>query len=47
MEKKFSVKEFFKSTAFKCIYVLLAIVLVCGVLLAFCNDLFEVTAKRS
>lgn len=46
MEKKFSVKEFFKSTAFKCIYVLLAIVLVCGVLLAFCNDLFEVTAEE-
>ena len=46
MEKKFSVKSFFKSTAFKCIYVLLAIVLVCGVLLAFCNDLFEVTAEE-
>lgn len=46
MEKKFSVKEFFKSTAFKCIYVLLAIVLVCGVLLAFCHDLFEVTAEE-
>ena len=46
MEKKFSVKEFFKSTAFKCIYVLLAIVLVCGVLLAFCNDLFEVSDEE-
>lgn len=46
MEKKFSVKEFFKSTAFKCIYVLLAIVLVCGLLLAFCNDLFEVSDEE-
>ncbi len=45
-KKQFSVKSFFKSTAFKCIYVLLAIVLVCGVLLAFCNDLFEVTAEE-
>lgn len=35
-------KEFFKSTAFKCIAVLLSIVLICGVLLTFCNALFFV-----
>ena len=45
-KKAFSVKEFFKSTAFKCIAVLLAIALVCGILLTFCNDLFEVTDEE-
>ena len=45
-KKAFSVKEFFKSTAFKCIAVLLAIALVCGILLTFCNDLFEVTDQE-
>ena len=45
-KKTFSVKEFFKSTAFKCIAVLLAIALVCGILLTFCNDLFEVTDEE-
>ncbi|HIU80510.1 MAG TPA: hypothetical protein IAC67_06300 [Candidatus Coproplasma excrementipullorum] len=36
-------KEFFKSTAFKCIAVLLSIVLICGVLLTICNSLFGVS----
>ena len=45
-KKPFSVKEFFKSTSFKCIAVLLAIVLVCGILLTICNSLFEVTDKE-
>ena len=35
-------REFFKSTAFKCIAVLLAIVLICGIVLTFCNALLEV-----
>ena len=39
-------KQFFKSTAFKCIAVLLSIMLVCGVLLTFCNALFYVTDKE-
>ena len=42
-KKPFSVKEFFKSTAFKCIAVLLIIVLVSGILLTFCNALFYVS----
>lgn len=49
-EKKrgMTVKEFFKSTAFKCIMVLLAIVLVCGILLTICNTLFYVSdAERA
>lgn len=41
-----SVKQFFKSTAFKCIAVLLSIVLVCGVLLTLCNSLFYVTDQE-
>ncbi len=36
-------KEFFKSTAFKCICVLLCIVLICGILLTICNALFFVS----
>ncbi len=36
-------KEFFKSTAFKCIAVLLSIVLICGILLTLCNALLYVT----
>ena len=39
-------KEFFKSTAFKCIAVLLSIVLICGILLTFCNALFFVTTDE-
>jgi hypothetical protein len=43
-----SVKSFFKSTAFKCIVVLLAIVIVCGAFLTICNSLFYVTdAERT
>ena len=38
-------KEFFKSTSFKCIAVLLSILLVCGVLLTLCNAVFKVTEK--
>ena len=38
-----SAKAFFKSTSFKCIAVLLSILLVCGVLLTICNALFYVT----
>ena len=41
-----TLKEFFKSTAFKCIIVLLAIVLICGILLTICNTLFEVTDEE-
>lgn len=39
-------KEFFKSTAFKCICVLLCIVLICGILLTICNALFFVSDKE-
>lgn len=39
-------KQFFKSTAFKCIAVLLSILLVCGILLTICNSLFYVTAEE-
>ena len=39
-------KEFFKSTAFKCIAVLLSIVLICGILLTFANALFGVTDEE-
>lgn len=39
-------KEFFKSTAFKCIAVLLSIVLICGILLTFCNALFAVSTDE-
>ena len=38
-----TVKEFFKSTAFKCIIVLLTILLVCGVFLTVMYGLLEVT----
>lgn len=38
-------KEFFKSTAFKCICVLLCIVLICGILLTICNALFAVSEQ--
>lgn len=40
------VKDFFKSTAFKCIVVLLAIVLVCGILLTICHSLFYVSEQE-
>lgn len=40
-----TVKQFFKSTAFKCIAVLLIIVLVCTVFLTICNSLFYVSAE--
>ena len=39
-------KEFFKSTAFKCIAVLLSILLVCGILLTVFNSLFYVSAEE-
>ncbi|MCD8373024.1 MAG: hypothetical protein LUD27_06980 [Clostridia bacterium] len=45
-EEKPEKKNFFKTTSFKCIIVLLAIVLVCGILLTICNDLFEVTDEE-
>ena len=35
-----SAKSFFKSTAFKCIVVLLSIVLLCSVFLTICNAPF-------
>lgn len=41
-----SAKQFFKGTAFKCIVVLLSIVLICGVLLTICNSLFFVSAEE-
>lgn len=39
-------KQFFKSTAFKCIAVLLSIILVCGILLTVFNSLFYVTPQE-
>lgn len=39
-------KQFFKSQAFKCIVVLLSILLVCGILLTVCNSLFYVSAEE-
>lgn len=39
-------KQFFKSTAFKCIVVLLSILLVCGVFLTIMNGLLEVTDEE-
>ena len=39
-------KQFFKSTAFKCIAVLLSIILVCGILLTICNSLFYVSDEE-
>lgn len=39
-------KQFFKSQAFKCIAVLLSILLVCGILLTVCNSLFYVSAEE-
>lgn len=39
-------KQFFKSTAFKCIAVLLTIILVCGILLTVFNSLFYVTPQE-
>ncbi len=41
-----TVKEFFKSKAFKCIITLLAILLVCGIILTICNALFYVSAEE-
>lgn len=40
------VKDFFKSTAFKCIAVLLGIVLICTVFLTICNSLFYVSDEE-
>ncbi len=39
-------KQFFKSQAFKCIVVLLSILLVCGILLTIFNSLFYVSAEE-
>ena len=39
-------KDFFKSNSFKCIVVLLVIALVCGTVLAICNDLFYVSDEE-
>lgn len=39
-------KQFFKSTAFKCIAVLLSILIVCGILLTIFNSLFYVSAEE-
>ena len=41
-----SAKSFFKSTAFKCIVVLLSIVLLCSVFLTICNALFYVSDEE-
>ncbi len=41
-----SAKQFFKGTAFKCIVVLLSILLVCGILLTICNALFYVSEQE-
>ena len=45
-KKPFTVKGFFKSTSFKCIAVLLAIVLISGILLTICNSLFYVSDEE-
>lgn len=39
-------KSFFKSTSFKCIAVLLSIMLICGVFLTICNALFHVSDEE-
>lgn len=39
-------KDFFKSNSFRCIVVLLVIALVCGTVLAICNDLFYVSDEE-
>lgn len=39
-------KSFFKSTAFKCLVVLLSIVLICCIFLTFCNALFYVSDEE-
>ncbi len=41
-----TVKQIFKSTTFKCIAVVLAISLFCGVLLTVCNSLFAVSEQE-
>lgn len=41
-----TVKQFFKSTAFKCIATLLIIVLICTVFLTVCNSIFYVSAEE-
>ena len=41
-----TVKEFFKTNAFKCIAVLLSIVLICCIALTICDSLFEVTDEE-
>lgn len=41
-----TVKEFFKSNAFKCIAVLFSILLVCGVILTIAYGFMEVTAEE-
>lgn len=41
-----TIKGFFKSTSFKCIVVLLAIVLISGILLTICNSLFYVSDQE-
>ncbi|MCD8294211.1 MAG: FMN-binding protein [Clostridia bacterium] len=39
-------KQFFHGKAFKCIIVILIIVLVCGIFLTFCNSLFAVSDEE-
>lgn len=41
-----TVKEFFKSKAFKCIVVLMSILLVCGIFLTIMNGFLEVSAEE-
>ena len=41
-----TVKGFFKSTAFKCIITLLAILLVCGVFLTVANGFLQVSEEE-
>ena len=41
-----TVKQFFKSTAFKCIATLLCVLLVCGIFLTIMHGLLEVTAEE-
>jgi copper chaperone CopZ len=41
-----TVKQFFKSTAFKCLAVLMVIMLVCGVFLTLCDSIFSVSDQE-
>lgn len=41
-----TIKNFFKSNAFKCIAVMMSIVIICGGIIAICNDIFYVSPEE-